>query len=309
MTASPHTTPPHHLSAQPLAGRRALVTGANGGIGRALAFGLAAAGADVVLHHHAGAAGAADLADRIAAMGRDATVLEGDFTRPGTATAVARAALEGGPVDILVSNAAIERRGPWGALDPDDLASCMSVNLGALLALSAVLVPPMQARGWGRVVALGSVLASRPRAETIAYAALKSAQATAIRALARDVAGQGVTCNLIAPGAIETEVNAARYADPAFRARVVVKIPAGRQGQPEDCVAPLLMLCSDGAGYITGVEIPVDGGWTCGDAPGALPGVEELTGGPIMAGSSEDNAQGSASAVSSAAASAARGRA
>lgn len=258
-------------AALPLSGRRALVTGANGGIGRALALGLAGAGADLVLHHHAGGDAAAGLADRIAAQGRSVTVLEGDFTRPGAAASVARAALAGGPVDILVSNAAIERRGDWTALDPADLADCVSVNLGALLAMAAVLVPPMQARGWGRVVALGSVLAARPRAETVAYAAMKAAQATAVRALAREVAAQGVTCNLIAPGAIETEVNAARYADPEFRARVVAKIPAGRQGRPEDCVAPLLMLCGDGAGYVTGAEIPVDGGWTCGDAPGVLP--------------------------------------
>ena len=260
-------------AALPLAGRRALVTGANGGIGRALALGLGAAGADVVVHHHGDEAGAADVARRIAALGRAALMLDGDFTRTGSAAGVARAALAQGPVDILISNAAIERRGPWKDLDPVDLADCVSVNLGALLAMAAVLVPPMQARGWGRIVALGSVMAARPRAETIAYAAMKSAQATAIRALAREVAGQGVTCNLIAPGAIETEGNAARYADPDFRARVVAKIPAGRQGQPADCVAPVVMLCGDGASYVTGAEIPVDGGWTCGDAPGALPAV------------------------------------
>ena len=116
-------------------------------------------------------------------------------------------------------------------------------------------------------------MAARPRAETLSYAAMKSAQITALRALAREVAADGVTLNAIAPGAIETERTAGRYADPDFVAAVTAKIPARRQGTPEDCVAPVLMLCGEGASYITGAEIPVDGGWTAGDAPGALPQV------------------------------------
>src|SRR5690606_1290984 len=104
-------------------------------------------------------------------------------------------------------------------------------------------------------------------AETVIYAAMKSAQLTAIRAIAREVAGSGVTMNVVSPGAIETERTAARYADPEFRRAVVAKIPAGRAGLPEDVVAPVLMLCSDVAAYITGANIPVDGGWSIGDAP------------------------------------------
>jgi gluconate 5-dehydrogenase len=133
------------------------------------------------------------------------------------------------------------------------------------------LVPQMAARGFGRVVALGSVLAGRPRAETVVYAALKSAQLTALRAIAREVARHGVTMNVISPGAIETERTAERYADAEFRRAVVAKIPAGRQGHPADCVAPVVMLCSAAGSYITGAEIPVDGGWSIGDAPGPLP--------------------------------------
>jgi gluconate 5-dehydrogenase len=130
-------------------------------------------------------------------------------------------------------------------------------------------------------VALGSVLARRPRAETVVYAALKAAQLAAIRAIARDVARDGVTMNVISPGAIETERTAERYADAGFRRAVVAKIPAGRQGQPADCVAPVVMLCSPAAGYITGADIPIDGGWSIGDAPGALPEAgRAATGGP-----------------------------
>lgn len=258
----------------PLAGRTALVTGANAGIGRALARGLAAAGADLVLHHLGDAAGADSLAGEVAGLGRRATVIEADFTRAGAAETLAdTAAARHGAVDILVANAAVELRGAWETLNQGHVDAHVAVNFAALLALTRRLVPPMAARGWGRVVAIGSVMAARPRAETVVYAALKSAQLTAIRAIGREVAGRGVTMNVVSPGAIETERTAARYADPAFRRAVVAKIPAGRPGRPEDCVAPVLMLCSDAGGYITGADIPVDGGWTIGDAPGGLPTV------------------------------------
>jgi gluconate 5-dehydrogenase len=115
-------------------------------------------------------------------------------------------------------------------------------------------------------------MAARPRAETVAYAAFKSAQLTAIRAIAREVARRGVTMNVISPGAIETERMADRYADASFRRAVAAKIPVGRPGRPEDCVGPAIFLCSNEAAYLTGVDIPVDGGWTIGDAPGSLPG-------------------------------------
>ncbi|TIT51883.1 MAG: SDR family oxidoreductase, partial [Mesorhizobium sp.] len=109
-------------------------------------------------------------------------------------------------------------------------------------------------------------------AETIVYASLKAAQLTAVRAMARDVAPHGVTMNVVSPGAIETDATAERYRDAAFRQAVAAKIPAGRHGQPDDVVGAFVFLCSDAARYITGADIPVDGGWTIGDAPGALPG-------------------------------------
>ena len=86
-----------------------------------------------------------------------------------------------------------------------------------------------------------------------------------------EVAGAGVTMNIVSPGAIEIETNAARYADPAFRRAVVARIPAGRPGLPEDVAGAVLFLCSNAASYVTGADIPVNGGWTIGDAPGSLP--------------------------------------
>lgn len=256
-----------------LAARRALVTGANSDIGAAIARGLAAQGADLVLHHLAAADATEKLAGEIGGTGRPAAVVEADFLDVDAVASFAGDVLAAhGPVDILVSCTAIERRRPWAEVTPAHLQAHLAAGVTALISLSSVLVPPMAARGWGRVVAIGSVLAARPRSETIAYAAAKSAQLTALRALARDVARNGVTMNVVSPGAIETARTAARYADPQFRAAVSAKIPAARPGLPQDIVGPVLMLCSDAGAYVTGADIPVDGGWTIGDAPGALPG-------------------------------------
>lgn len=256
-----------------LAGRRALVTGANTGIGRALALGLAVQGADLILHHLNDPDGITDVHDKVAAMGRQAVIMEADFSAGSAAEIFADAALaQHGPIDILIANAAIERRSAWEHLTDGDIAVHVAVNFASLLTLTRKLVPAMTERNWGRVVAIGSVLATRPRAETVVYAALKSAQLTAIRAIGREVAGKGVTMNVISPGAIETERNAERYADAEFRRAVAAKIPVGRPGRPHDCVAPVLMLCSDAGGYITGANIPVDGGWSIGDAPTAMTG-------------------------------------
>lgn len=251
-----------------LAGRTALVTGANSGIGRAVAQGLAEMGARVALHHHDDPGSAASAAN----LAGGGPVFEADFTRPGAAALLASEVLDAcGTVDILVANAAIEVRTPWTELSDADVGLHVSANLLSLLTLCRALVPPMRQRGWGRVVATGSIMAARPRAEALAYAALKSAQLTAARALARDVASDGVTVNVVSPGAIEVEKNAARYADPAFRRAVLAKIPAGRQGQASDVAGAMLFLCSEAASYVTGADIPIDGGWSIGDPPGALP--------------------------------------
>lgn len=252
-----------------LKGRRALVTGADSCIGRAIALGLAGQGADLLIHHLDNRIGAESVCSAVEALGCTAVAVQADFAQSGGAERLAEHVLTShGPVDILIANAAVERRKPWTELTAEDVEAHVAVNLTALLQLAGRLVSEMSARGWGRVVALGSVLATRPRAETVVYAASKSAQLTAMRAIARDVAARGVTMNVISPGAIETERTSERYADADFRRSVEAKIPAGRVGRPEDCVAPVLMLCSDAAAYITGANIPVDGGWAIGDAPG-----------------------------------------
>lgn len=256
----------------PLSGRWALITGANTGIGRAIALGCAHSGADVVVHHHGDQAGANEVVAAIVAMGRQAKSLELDFSdSQATSQAAKMLAASEPPIDILILNAAIEQRADWTDIDADLIHRHVSVNYTASLLLLTKLVPAMSARGWGRVVAIGSVLASRPRSETAIYASLKTAQLTALRAIARDVAKRGVTVNVVSPGSILTGRSAEALSDAATLEMVKRKIPANRIGQPEDCVPPVLMLCSDPAGYITGADIPVDGGWHIGDAMGPLP--------------------------------------
>lgn len=255
------------------AGRRALVTGANSDIGAAIARRLAADGAALVLHHHAAGDAARSLADELRAGGVDVSLVEEDFRAKGKVETFAEYLLaETGPIDIFVHVAALERRDAWTRAHGDHLLEHIAVNVEAFLAVAAELVPFMADRGWGRVVAIGSVMAHRPRAEALAYAATKAALSTSVRALAREVAGRGVTMNVVSPGAIEAGRAVERYRDPEFRAAVSAKIPAARSGTPDDVAGPVAFLCSEAAAYVTGIDLLVDGGWTIGDAPGSLPG-------------------------------------
>ena len=135
----------------------------------------------------------------------------------------------------------------------------MIPNCRASLQLLQRYVPAMQARGWGRILTVGSVQEVKPHPEMIAYAASKAAQRMLALALAPQLAPFGVTINNLA-GVIDTDRNAAALADPAYVQRLMGQIPAGFVGQPQDCAGLALLLCSDAGRYITGQSIYVDGG-------------------------------------------------
>ncbi|MGG5819066.1 SDR family NAD(P)-dependent oxidoreductase [Falsiroseomonas sp. HW251] len=242
-----------------LDGRRALLTGASRGIGAAIAAALAGAGARVAVN---AAEAQAEETRALAATLPGAVAVPLDLGSTGSGARLAHLAEQalGGPTDILVLCAAIQVEEEWHAAEAADMDLQWSINLREALTLTQAIVPGMAERRWGRVLGVSSVQALRPHPRMMVYAALKAALANALRNLAKQVAAQGVTANLISPGAIDTPRNAATLADPAMRARVLGRIPAGRLGTAEDCAGAALFLCSDAAAYVTGADIPVDGG-------------------------------------------------
>lgn len=165
-----------------------------------------------------------------------------------------------GAPDILVINASIELPQPLAELTVDAMAAQTAVNLVASAELLRACVPAMQQRGWGRVIAIGSVQEDRPNARHFYYAATKAALTNMVLNLARNQRAAGVTFNVIRPGAIVTDRNRAALADPAFEAAVIDRIPLGRLGMANDCAGIASLLCSDAGDYINGAVVPVDGG-------------------------------------------------
>jgi len=244
-----------------LDGRTALVTGARREIGRAIAEALGAVGARVAIHHAGTAEEAADAAAVVAGIGGGAQAFAADFAHEGAAAKLAAdVTATFGQVDILVLNASIEILEPVGAITRTAYDRQMAINVWSTLELLQALVPPMGARGWGRVVTIGSVQQLSPAAEMLVYAGYKALQHNWAINLARQFTRQGVTVNNLAPGLIATARNAEQIATRGEQMQA--RIPAGRMGRPDDLVGAALLLCSDAGSYISGANLYVDGGRT-----------------------------------------------
>jgi NAD(P)-dependent dehydrogenase (short-subunit alcohol dehydrogenase family) len=243
-----------------LSGRVALVTGAARGIGLAIATRLTEAGAHAIIHDRdvvATTAAAADLRARdLAASPLIADLAE--VTAPSTMAAELMA--NGAEPDILVLCASVETLESWDAVSEAAMAAQTEINLHATLRLLQAFLPGMLARGFGRIIAIGSVQETRPNPTHFYYAATKAAQTNMILNLARTLGVPDVTCNIIQPGAILTDRNRAVLAQPGREEQVLARIPLGRLGRAEDCGGVALLLCSPEGAYINGAEIPVDGG-------------------------------------------------
>ena len=238
-----------------LAGRRALVTGASGGIGAAIAGALAAAGAEVAL-----SGTRVDRLEAVAAsLGGKARVVPADLADPAAAdklAAEATAALGG--LDILVNNAGLTRDNLALRMKDEEWDTVLAVDLtGAFRLCRAALRGMVRAR-WGRIVNIGSVVGQTGNPGQANYAAAKAGLVGLTKALAHEVAARGVTVNCIAPGFIDTPMTAAL--PDAQRTALLGRIPAGRLGTPADIAASAVYLASDEAGYVTGHTLHINGG-------------------------------------------------
>ena len=244
-----------------LSDRTALVTGSSRGIGRAIALGLAEAGAGVAVHCAGNVEAAEDVAGRIRSLARRACVIRAPLDEQDACERIAAEVDKAfGSVDILVNNASVQVRAGWRESTREQFDRQIAVNLRAPMELIQRLAPSMGERRWGRVLNIGSVQQVVPHPDMAVYAATKSALENLTRNLAGQLAPDGVTVNLLAPGVIDTDRNREALNDEAYRARVLAQIPARTVGQPRDCVPAALLLCSEAGRYITGQCLYVDGG-------------------------------------------------
>jgi glucose 1-dehydrogenase len=244
-----------------LHGRCALVTGSSRGIGAAIVLGLAEAGADVAIHSIRSDAAADQVAKMAATFGGRAVTVSGDLGAEENPHALHRSVLAAlGRIDLLVLNASIQIPKDWTAITREEFQRQVNVNYRSSLELLQLCLPPMAQRKWGRVLTIGSVQETVPNPEMLVYSSLKNAQTALGLSLAKSYAACGITINNLAPGVIDTDRYRSRVTTPEHAERVRRWIPAGRIGQPEDCVGAALLLCSEAGRYITGQNLFVDGG-------------------------------------------------
>lgn len=242
-----------------LQGKRALITGASRGIGRAVAVSLAAAGADVIINYAGSREAAEAVAEECRALGVKAYAVAADVSRANEVGNLFAAAVEKlGGVDILVNNAGITRDALLPRLSEQAFDEVINTNLkGNFLCMQQAGRLMMKQR-YGRIINISSVVGVRGNAGQANYAAAKAGVIGLTKTVARELASRGVTVNAIAPGFIETDMTA--KLPTAVREKMLVDIPAGRMGQPQDVAAAVRFLASDAAAYITGQVLCVDGG-------------------------------------------------
>ncbi|CAM5390633.1 SDR family oxidoreductase [Leifsonia shinshuensis] len=243
-----------------LTGQTAVVTGAKRGIGLAFAGALAAAGADVIgvsatLEPEGSAAEAL-----VASHGRRFEAHAVDFADRGAVTAFAEE-LRDRRIDILVNNAGTIERAPAREHPLRLWDHVVEVDLSSQFALTQAVGAGMLDRGYGRIVFTASLLSFQGGINVPGYAAAKSGIVGLTKALSNEWSGQGVTVNAIAPGYIATDNTRALRDDPDRRQAILDRIPVGRWGDPEDLAAAVVFLSAPASGYVTGIVLPVDGGW------------------------------------------------
>ncbi|TNC52812.1 3-oxoacyl-[acyl-carrier-protein] reductase [Rubellimicrobium rubrum] len=238
-----------------LTGKTALVTGASGGLGGAIAKTLYSAGATVGL-----SGTRTDPLEALASeLGDRAHVLPCDLSNADALSALpAQAVAAMGSVDILVNNAGITRDNLFIRMSDDDWDRVIAVNLTSVARLTKGVIRGMMKARWGRVVNISSVVGATGNAGQANYAAAKAGMVGMSKALAAEFAGRGITVNCVAPGFITTAMTDSLSGD--RKSAILAQVPAGRMGTPEEIAAAVLYLASPEAGYVTGATLHVNGG-------------------------------------------------
>ncbi len=250
-----------NLDAFKLTGKNALVTGSRTGLGRAMAIGLAEAGANVMVHgskEH----GLDEVCAAVRSLGGKAARAIADLSDQGAPARLMEAMLsEFGSIDILVNNAGIARRKPAVDYSMEDWNTIIQVNLTSVFQMAQLAGREMIANGGGKIINVASLLSYQGGILVPAYAAAKGGIATLTMALANEWAPKRVNVNAIAPGYMSTDLTAALEADPARNRAIVDRIPAGRWGSPKDLAGAAVFLASSASDYVHGTVLSVDGGW------------------------------------------------
>ena len=196
------------------------------------------------------------------ALGAEAEIFPADVTDEAQVARVEKEVISRfGKVHILINNAGINIRKPITDFTLTEWNRVLDANLTSVFLLCRAFVPPMKGQGYGRILNLTSMMAHISLPGRSAYSASKSALLGLNRALALELAGENITVNSISPGVCDTEINAPLMQNPELRAQFLAKIPLGRWGKPEEIGKLAVYLCSEDAGYITGTDVVIDGGW------------------------------------------------
>jgi NAD(P)-dependent dehydrogenase (short-subunit alcohol dehydrogenase family) len=244
-----------------LKGRNALITGASKGLGRAMAVALAQDGAHLVL-----VARSKDklesVAREVVAAGSTADVFDADITDEAQVLQLEKdVTARVGKIQILINNAGTNLRKNITDFTLDEWRGVQDTNLTSVFLMCRSFVPHMKGTGFGRIVNMTSIMAHVSMPQRTAYSSTKAALLGLTKAMALELATEGITVNGISPGPFATEMNLAITQNPELNAQFVSRIPVGRWGEVEEIGALAAFLCSESAGFITGTDILIDGGW------------------------------------------------